>query len=89
LGALSRSGSDWRHGYDLSRETKLKSGTLYPLLIRMTEANWLETKWADAEDPWRPRRHMYRLSSTGRKTIRDLCKTQPKVAASLGKIYAG
>ena len=26
----------WRHGYDLSRETGLRSGTLYPLLMRLS-----------------------------------------------------
>ena len=83
LDALSRSGAQWRHGYDLSRETNLKSGTLYPLLIRMAEAEWLETKWADADDPWRPRRHMYRLSSTGRKAVQEVCKSKPKLRLSL------
>jgi hypothetical protein len=27
--------SQWRHGYALARQTGLKSGTLYPILIRL------------------------------------------------------
>ena len=31
----------WRHGYDLSSETELKSGTLYPVLMRLDERGFL------------------------------------------------
>ena len=64
LAALT--GDGWRHGYDLSRETGLKSGTLYPLLIRLTERGWLETRWEDSPEPGRPPRHLYRLTAEGR-----------------------
>lgn len=64
---LSAVGGDgWRHGYDLSRETGLKSGTLYPLLIRLTDRGWLETRWEDSPEPGRPPRHLYRLTAEGR-----------------------
>jgi PadR family transcriptional regulator, regulatory protein PadR len=33
LAALAARPSDWRHGYDLARETGLKSGTLHPILV--------------------------------------------------------
>jgi predicted ArsR family transcriptional regulator len=59
-------GDGWRHGYDLSRETGLKSGTLYPLLIRLTERGWLETRWEDSPEPGRPPRHLYRLTAEGK-----------------------
>ena len=32
----------WRHGYELSKETGLRSGTLYPLLMRLSEQGLLE-----------------------------------------------
>ena len=35
LAALATEPSAWRHGYDLARETGLKSGTLYPILVRL------------------------------------------------------
>ena len=56
----------WRHGYDLSQETGLKSGTLYPLLIRLAESGLLEAEWRPAVPPARLPRHAYRLTGEGR-----------------------
>jgi PadR family transcriptional regulator, regulatory protein PadR len=55
----------WRHGYDLSQETGLQSGTLYPLLMRLSEQGLLEHRWQDAERLGRPPRHVYRLTAAG------------------------
>ena len=54
----------WRYGYELSRETSLKSGTLYPILMRLAKFSLLETKWITTEDGVPPR-HTYRLTSKG------------------------
>jgi PadR family transcriptional regulator len=56
--------SGWRYGYELSRETGLKSGTLYPILIRLSKHGLLETKWVTTEDGVPPR-HTYRLTAKG------------------------
>jgi PadR family transcriptional regulator len=56
---------DWRYGYDLSRETRLKSGTLYPALMRLEEQGLLDTRWEEPGQRGRPPRHMYRLSPAG------------------------
>lgn len=45
LYGLLESASEWRYGYDLSRETGLHSGTLYPILVRLGDRKWLETRW--------------------------------------------
>lgn len=55
----------WRHGYDLSKATELKSGTLYPILARLCERGLLEAKWEASEQPGRPPRHLYRLTTKG------------------------
>ena len=55
----------WHYGYDLSRRTGLKSGTLYPLLIRLADRGWLETRWTVPTRPGRPPRHTYRLTAEG------------------------
>jgi PadR family transcriptional regulator, regulatory protein PadR len=55
----------WRHGYDLSMETGLRSGTLYPLLMRLSEQGLLESRWEDAARPGLPPRHVYRLTARG------------------------
>src|SRR3989337_1884686 len=65
LAALLHSGPGWRYGYDLSKETGLKSGTLYPILMRLESQGWLETRWEDQPAEGRPRRHLYRLTSRG------------------------
>lgn len=65
LRALAAQPQAWRHGYDLARETGLKSGTLYPLLIRLTEQGMLEAEWRPAITPGRPPRHAYRLTAAG------------------------
>jgi len=46
----------WRHGYDLSQDTGLPSGTLYPILVRLADRGLLEAKWEPAPDPGRPPR---------------------------------
>jgi PadR family transcriptional regulator PadR len=60
----------WKYGYDISRNTGLKSGTLYPMLMRLAEYALLETRWEDAE-PGKPPRHMYRLSADGLRYARE------------------
>lgn len=56
----------WRHGYDLLQETQLKSGTLYPLLMRLADDGLLESEWRDPVPPARAPRHAYRLTPSGR-----------------------
>jgi len=65
LEALSARTQQWRHGYDLMKETGLLSGTLYPLLIRMTDQGLVEAEWREPEQPGRPARHAYRLTNAG------------------------
>jgi DNA-binding PadR family transcriptional regulator len=78
---------DWRYGYDLSRETALKSGTLYPILMRLSRSRWLETRWAEPETVGRPPRHMYRLTLEGLRCARE--KLKPKTArVSVRRAYA-
>jgi len=59
----------WRYGYDLSRETGLKSGTLYPILMRLAKYALLETDWVTTEDGVPPR-HTYRLTPSGIELVR-------------------
>lgn len=69
----------WRHGYDLARVTGLKSGTLYPLLMRLHAEGLLEAEWRSSAEPGRPPRHVYRLSEAGLQFARAL-NEQPDVA---------
>jgi DNA-binding PadR family transcriptional regulator len=65
LQALSIRAQQWCHGYDLMKETGLQSGTLYPLLMRMTDQGLVEAEWREPAQLGRPARHAYRLTATG------------------------
>jgi len=64
LDAFLVQAEEWKYGYDLSRVTGLKSGTLYPILMRLAEKQLLETQWEQGE-PGKPQRHMYRFTPDG------------------------
>jgi len=70
LDAFLEAPSDWRYGYDISRDTGLKSGTLYPILIRLAEHKLLETSWETTE-AGKPPRHMYRLTREGVRAAKE------------------
>jgi DNA-binding PadR family transcriptional regulator len=71
LAALCDEPSQWRHGYALARQTGLKSGTLYPILIRLADRGLVEACWQDEPVPGRPRRHLYRLTADGVATAAE------------------
>jgi PadR family transcriptional regulator PadR len=62
LAALCDEPSQWRHGYALAKQTGLKSGTLYPILIRLADRGLVEACWQEEPQPGRPRRHLYRVA---------------------------
>jgi PadR family transcriptional regulator, regulatory protein PadR len=76
---------EWRHGYDLMKETGILSGTLYPLLMRMTDQGLVEAEWHEPAQPGRPARHAYRLTSSGLALTRsaDEDERRATVRASL------
>jgi DNA-binding PadR family transcriptional regulator len=65
LDALSVRPDEWRHGYDIMKETGIFSGTLYPLMMRMTDQGLVEAEWREPAQPGRPARHAYRLTAQG------------------------
>jgi DNA-binding PadR family transcriptional regulator len=71
LAALLEQPRTWRHGYALAKETGLKSGTLYPLLMRLGDQGLLEACWRDSQQPGKPPRHMYRPTAAGLALARD------------------
>lgn len=85
LAALAEAPQRWWHGYDLGRALGLKSGTLYPLLIRLHEQGLLESEWRSAEVRGRPPRHVYRLTAAGTALATELAREE--AAASIaGKL---
>jgi DNA-binding PadR family transcriptional regulator len=68
LAVLCEQPSQWWHGYELAKQTGLKSGTLYPILIRLADRGLMEAHWQDEQPVGRPRRHLYRLTPEGLAT---------------------
>ena len=54
-------------GADIHQRCGIASGTLYPILLRLEAAGWFNSQWEliDPSSAGRPRRRLYRLTSTG------------------------
>ena len=87
LDALMAQSRHWHHGYELMKETQLKSGTLYPILMRMTDQGLVEAEWHAPAQPGRPARHAYRLTARGIELARDVA-TAPDAHLRLGPSLA-
>jgi len=83
LAALLEQQRSWRHGYELAKETGLKSGTLYPLLMRLSDQGLLDARWQDSDLAGKPPRHMYRLTAGGLALARE-----QRAGASDGGLFA-
>jgi PadR family transcriptional regulator, regulatory protein PadR len=54
-------------GADLQKRSRIASGTLYPILLRLESAGWFLSRWEtiDPSSAGRPRRRLYRLTASG------------------------
>ncbi|ACO46477.1 PadR family transcriptional regulator [Deinococcus deserti] len=75
LEALLQSHPDPAYGYDLSKTTGLRSGTLYPILQRLHAQGYLEARWEESLHPGKPPRHVYTLTEQGTRLARELRET--------------
>lgn len=67
-------------GGDITKTTKVRSGTLYPMLQRLEGISWVQSRWEDADDALRarrPRRRYYRLTGLGEREARSYCASAP------------
>jgi PadR family transcriptional regulator, regulatory protein PadR len=62
-----------KSGAEISREVKVGSGTLYPLLARWETAGWVTSEWEDVDpsEVGRPRRRFYRITALGQTKARE------------------
>lgn len=60
-------------GAALSARTGLASGTLYPILKRLEDAKWLESRWEeiDPREAGRPRRRFYSITGIGQRGYQE------------------
>jgi DNA-binding PadR family transcriptional regulator len=82
LAALCDEPSKWQHGYALAKQTGLKSGTLYPILIRLADQGLVEACWQDEPGLGRPRRHLYRLTAAGLASATEALARPARPAAT-------
>jgi DNA-binding PadR family transcriptional regulator len=63
LGVLLAEPDEEMYGLEIVEATGLAPGTIYPILFRLEEAGWIESRWEDAEEhvAGRPRRRYYRF----------------------------
>lgn len=70
--AVLADADEWHHGYDLMARAGVKSGTLYPLLMRLEAQGMLQARWVESPEPGRPPRHVYKLTTAGRDWVTSL-----------------
>lgn len=60
-------------GADIAKETKLLSGTLYPILHRLERLGWVNAEFenVDPSEVGRPRRRYYRLKALAQPIARE------------------
>ncbi|HEY1889395.1 MAG TPA: PadR family transcriptional regulator [Steroidobacteraceae bacterium] len=87
LEALSKRPRDWHYGYELSQLTGLKSGTLYPILMRLCDRALLDSDWQPAAQSGRPPRHVYRFTAAGATFARGALS--PSSASMRRRLTAG
>ncbi len=80
--ALGEQPAEWRYGYELGAEVGLKSGSLYPILMRLSDIGLLESRWEREPPAGRPPRHLYRLGATGLEAaVRARDAARPRTSA--------
>ena len=73
--ALAETPAGWRYGYELSRQLGIKAGSMYTILMRLSDRGLLETAWEADPPPGRPPRHLYRLTDAGLELAGELDET--------------
>ncbi len=77
LEAFLENPTDQLSGADVQKRGHLSSGTLYPILLRLESAGWLVSRWeqVDPASVGRPRRRLYRLTSSGLRRTGEVFAT--------------
>jgi PadR family transcriptional regulator PadR len=67
LAALLDDPDGEHYGLEIIKATGLSSGTLYPILLRLERAGWVQSRWEgiDPVQARRPARRYYQLTNDG------------------------
>jgi PadR family transcriptional regulator PadR len=85
LGALMSDQVCELSGADIAKVSQLSSGTLYPILYRLEEFGWLDSRWelGDPATLGRPRRRYYRITKEGAKRVQEVVRALTPSAVRL------
>ncbi len=73
-----------KYGFDIIDATRLRSGTVYPLLRRLEEAGFVRSKWENvsiARSSNRPPRKYYELAKTAGDLVASAKARFPSLSA--------
>jgi PadR family transcriptional regulator PadR len=84
-----------RHGYELSKLIRVRSGgqltfhidSLYPLLYRLEERGWIKGAWV--EKAGERRRRFYRVTADGRRVLAQQRKTWAAFVEAVRRVTGG
>jgi PadR family transcriptional regulator PadR len=71
---LTALAAGYRYGFDIMDATGLPSGTVYPALRRMQDAQLVRSTWESAQEAHgnrRPRRKLYELTPQGSEAVAE------------------
>jgi DNA-binding PadR family transcriptional regulator len=72
LAVIAREPTRSWYGLELMEGARLKSGTLYPLLHRLTADGWLQRVGSAPSEAGGPGRRLYRLTASGERAATEL-----------------
>jgi DNA-binding PadR family transcriptional regulator len=72
------------YGLEISRDTRLPTGSIYPILTRLETAGWVTSAWEDIDESaaGRRRRRNYRLTDDGMEWARLEVEKEQEFLAS-------
>lgn len=82
-----------KYGYQIINELKekssgrftLKEGTLYPILYRLEDDTFVESKWSEAKGKKVPRKY-YQITEKGKEALSDLEKLWQEISGGVQTI---
>jgi DNA-binding PadR family transcriptional regulator len=79
------------HGWAIMKATNRAGPTVYKILERLAHAGWVSAEWEDQiDEPNRPRRRFYRLTTDGAVRARALlADRRPEAVARLRPAFGG
>jgi DNA-binding PadR family transcriptional regulator len=73
-------------GFRICELAGLGPGTVYPILDRLAQANWVSACWEATQPADRPRRRFYEMTAVGRIELADAIAARPRIGKVWGQL---